>query len=158
MFIHSLIIHLPLGNHIAVIAGKSLIEFHDFPSYKPARWSGWSGTSQPYLREHPSLWVVAVAPGDHTPPQRPVPGAPFAIVLRSHRAYLGFWNKNSKLLYFEWSPPWHFKTASWQHFCLKLLSRDFCPTNYPNHLFHLAGHCTGQTVKQDINMSVDHVK
>ena len=47
-----------------------------------------------------------------------------------------------KLLYFEWSPPWHSKTACWQHFCLKLLSRDFCPTNYPNHLFHLAGHCT----------------
>ena len=46
-----------------------------------------------------------------------------------------------KLLCFEWSPPWHFKTACWHHFCLKLLSRDFCPTNYPNHLFHLAGHC-----------------
>ena len=67
-------------------------------------------------------------------------------------------SSQQKLLYFEWSPPWHFKTACWHHFCLKLLSRDFCPTNYPNHLFHLAGHCTGQTVKQDINMSVDHVK
>ena len=60
----------------------------------------------------------------------------------------------SKLLCFEWSPPWHFKTACWHHFCLKLLSRDFCPTNYPNHLFHLAGHCACQSVKQDINMSV----
>ena len=40
-----------------------------------------------------------------------------------------------QLLCFEWSPPWHFKTACWHHFCLKLLSRDFCPTNYPNHLF-----------------------
>ena len=63
-----------------------------------------------------------------------------------------------KLLCFEWSPPWHFKTACWHHFCLKLLSRDFCPTNYPNHLFHLAGHCACQSVKQDINMSVGHVK
>ena len=34
------------------------------------------------------------------------------------------------------------------------LSRDFCPTNYPNHLFHLAGHCAYQSVKQDKNMSV----
>ena len=64
----------------------------------------------------------------------------------------------NKLLCFEWSPPWHFKTACWHHFCLKLLSRDFCPTNYPNHLFHLAGHCACQSVKQDINMSVGHVK
>ena len=63
-----------------------------------------------------------------------------------------------QLLCFEWSPPWHFKTACWHHFCLKLLSRDFCPTNYPNHLFHLAGHCACQSVKQDINMSVGHVK
>ena len=62
--------------------------------------------------------------------------------------------KKTKLLCFEWSPPWHFKTACWHHFCLKLLSRDFCPTNYPNHLFHLAGHCACQSVKQDINMSV----
>ena len=30
--------------------------------------------------------------------------------------------------------------------------------NYPNHLFHLAGHCACQSVKQDINMSVGHVK
>ena len=66
--------------------------------------------------------------------------------------------KKTKLLCFEWSPPWHFKTACWHHFCLKLLSRDFCPTNYPNHLFHLAGHCACQSVKQDINMSVGHVK
>ena len=66
--------------------------------------------------------------------------------------------KIAKLLCFEWSPPWHFKTACWHHFCLKLLSRDFCPTNYPNHLFHLAGHCACQSVKQDINMSVGHVK
>ena len=64
----------------------------------------------------------------------------------------------AKLLCFEWSPPWHFKTACWHHFCLKLLSRDFCPTNYPNHLFHLAGHCACQSVKQDIDMSVGHVK
>ena len=49
---------------------------------------------------------------------------------------VGCWKK---LLCFEWSPPWHFKTACWHHFCLKLLSRDFCPTIYPNHLFHLAG-------------------
>ena len=27
------------------------------------------------------------------------------------------------------------------NFCLKLSSRHFGPTNYPNHLFHLAGHC-----------------
>ena len=66
--------------------------------------------------------------------------------------------KKDKLLCFEWSPPWHFKTACWHHFCLKLLSRDFCPTNYPNHLFHLAGHCACLSVKQDINMSVGHVK
>ena len=67
-------------------------------------------------------------------------------------------NQKKQLLCFEWSPPWHFKTACWHHFCLKLLSRDFCPTNYPNHLFHLAGHCACQSVKQDINMSVGHVK
>ena len=67
-------------------------------------------------------------------------------------------SKKWQLLCFEWSPPWHFKTACWHHFCLKLLSRDFCPTNYPNHLFHLAGHCACQSVKQDINMSVGHVK
>ena len=71
-----------------------------------------------------------------------------------------FWDltTTTELLCFEWSPPWHFKTACWHHFCLKLLSRDFCPTNYPNHLFHLAGHCACQSVKQDINMSVGHVK
>ena len=28
-----------------------------------------------------------------------------------------------KLLYFEWSAPWPFKTACWHNFCLKLLSR-----------------------------------
>ena len=66
--------------------------------------------------------------------------------------------KKRQIICFEWSPPWHFKTACWHHFCLKLLSRDFCPTNYPNHLFHLAGHCACQSVKQDINMSVGHVK
>ena len=59
-----------------------------------------------------------------------------------------------KLLYFEWSPPWHFTTACWLHFCLKLLSRDFCVTNYPDHLLHLAGHFACQSVKQYINMSV----
>ena len=62
-------------------------------------------------------------------------------------------NRQVKLLYFEWSPPWHFKTACWHNFCLKLLSRHFGPTNYPNHLFHLAGHCACQSVKQDINIS-----
>ena len=67
-------------------------------------------------------------------------------------------SNNIQLLYFEWSPPWHFKTACWHNFCLKLLSRHFGPTNYPNHLFHLAGHCACQSVKQDINMSVGHVK
>ena len=75
--------------------------------------------------------------------------------------FLNLWQFNiaiKKLLCFEWSPPWHLKTACWHHFCLKLLSRDFCPTNYPNHLFHLAGHCACQSVKQDINMSVGHVK
>ena len=55
--------------------------------------------------------------------------------------YAWFDVHKQKLLCFEWSPPWHFKTACWHHFCLKLLSRDFCPTDYPNHLFHLAGHC-----------------
>ena len=74
----------------------------------------------------------------------------------NHQPEMDFPSK--KLLCFEWSPPWHFKTACWHHFCLKLLSRDFCPTNYPNHLFHLAGHCACQSVKQDINMSVGHVK
>ena len=74
----------------------------------------------------------------------------------SYRLIHSWWIK--KLLCFEWSPPWHFKTACWHHFCLKFLSRDFCPTNYPNHLFHLAGHCACQSVKQDINMSVGHVK
>ena len=69
-----------------------------------------------------------------------------------------FFVESQQLLCFEWSPPWHFKTACWHHFCLKLLSRDFCPTNYPNHLFHLAGHCACQSVKQDIKMSVGHVK
>ena len=62
----------------------------------------------------------------------------------SFKSILTFWVPDvlvKKLLCFEWSPPWHFKTACWHHFCLKLLSRDFCPTNYPNHLFHLAGHC-----------------
>ena len=68
--------------------------------------------------------------------------------------YENYW----KLLYFEWSPPRHFKTACWHNFCLKLLSRHFGPTNYPNHLFHLAGHCVCQPVKQDINMSLGHVK
>ena len=63
-----------------------------------------------------------------------------------------------KLLRSEWSPPWHVKTACWHHFCLKLLSRDFLPTNYPNHLLHLAGHCACQSVKQDINMSVGHLQ
>ena len=48
--------------------------------------------------------------------------------------------------------------ACWLHFCLKLLSRDFCATNYPNHLFHLACHCACQSVKQYIHMSVGHVK
>ena len=72
--------------------------------------------------------------------------------------HTGFPGNGIQLLCFEWSPPWHFKTACWHHFCLKLLSRDFCPTNYPNHLFHLAGHCACQSVKQDINMSVGHVK
>ena len=45
-----------------------------------------------------------------------------------------------KLLCFEWSPPWHFKTACWHHFCLKLLSRDFCPWKClcpPQWLCHL---------------------
>ena len=44
----------------------------------------------------------------------------------------------------------------------QLLSEAFVtalwPTNYPNRLFHLAGHCACQSVKLDINMSVGHVK
>ena len=112
-------------------------------------------------RAHPSCWGVRnIQPASVIQPQKGLLlPTPIGRLLLPTVAVSGlqpwwahwFFSNADKLLYFEWSPPWHFKTATLTSpslfisanstspsapsplFCPKLVlsSRDLSPTNYP---------------------------